>query len=242
MFFTNSYTSCFILYKKRGLRSFASCQRYTVLPSTVISSALSPSLLKIILREISGLVPPCPCGWDFEGTWKHLPGPRSSWSCLGTAESRQVRIPPQDSLRVILCLPEGGRASKRFWRRMAPRGVGSHSNRSKPFQTCAGLSEVCSLSPNQHFFPLLFLVVRYLAQASHHRARERVMYHNYYIDIWKARGGNPSVWRIWSNKIKSLVYIQGSAGWLNICNEHIKLPPLSRETLTYGIWIYSLLI
>lgn len=94
---------------------------------------------------------PCPCGWDLEGPWKHLPGPRSSCCCLGTAESRQARIPPQDSLRVILCLPEGGRASKRFWRRMAPRGVGSHSNRSKPFQTRAGLSEVCSLSPNQHF-------------------------------------------------------------------------------------------
>lgn len=58
----------------------------------------------------------------------------------------------------------------------------------------------------------------------------------------ESAGGNPSVWRIWSNKIKSLVYIQGSAGWLNICHEHIKLPPLGRETLTYGIWIYSLLI
>lgn len=50
---------------------------------------------------------------------------------------------------------------------------------------------------------------------------------------------NPLVWHISRSKIKTLVYIQGTGGWLNICHEHIKLPPLSRETLTYRIWIYS---
>lgn len=140
MFFINSYTSRFIFYKKHGFRPFASCQHYTVLPSAAISSALSPSLFKIILSEISGRGRLAHAARTSKAH-ENLPGPRSGWSCLGPGESRGVGFPR--SLPVILCLPAGGRASKRFWRRTARRGAGAHSNRSKPFQTCAGLSEVC---------------------------------------------------------------------------------------------------
>lgn len=113
------YLVLYFFYKKQGLQSFDSSKQYTVLPSTVMSSAVSPSLFKIIVNEINGLrhivyvatttkayenLPGCSCsclGREQEGTADSSLPPVSPYGFQRGAERTSISGSGWDDKRVI---------------------------------------------------------------------------------------------------------------------------------------------